>query len=147
MGLKDKTQLKLEIDHIFDSGANELRIYDMVVNFIDKRNNVKNNYSQDDIKSKMIGAFKIKLDDCINDTHLTVDNTNIILKVDKNTFRIRNNFSTKGFIMFNSISEDITEKEFSYLHFLASKRYNKITADDTNENRNKDIEILNNYLK
>ena len=38
---QDKEQLKLEIDHIFDSGANELRIYDMVINFIDSR--YKNN--------------------------------------------------------------------------------------------------------
>ena len=41
MELKDKIQLKTEIDHIFDSGTNELRIYDMVINFIDSR--YKNN--------------------------------------------------------------------------------------------------------
>ena len=37
MGDKDKKQLEFEIRHIFESGENELRIYDMVVNFIEKR--------------------------------------------------------------------------------------------------------------
>lgn len=37
MEITDKKQLKTEIDHIFYSGANGLRIYDMVVNFIDSR--------------------------------------------------------------------------------------------------------------
>jgi len=41
MTQQDKEQLKLEIDHIFESGANEIRIYEMVVNFIDSRNGVK----------------------------------------------------------------------------------------------------------
>lgn len=37
MSDKDKKQLEFEIRHIFESGENELRIYDMVVNFIEKR--------------------------------------------------------------------------------------------------------------
>jgi len=37
MTQQDKEQLKLEIDHIFESGANEIRIFEMVVNFIDSR--------------------------------------------------------------------------------------------------------------
>lgn len=37
---QDKEQLKLEIDHIFESGANEIRIIEMVTNFIDSRNAV-----------------------------------------------------------------------------------------------------------
>jgi hypothetical protein len=36
MKLEDKAQLKLEIEHIFESGANEYRIYDMVLNVISK---------------------------------------------------------------------------------------------------------------
>lgn len=36
-------QLKLEIAHIFDSGANEMRIFEMVKNFIDKRNLINRN--------------------------------------------------------------------------------------------------------
>ena len=39
---KDRKQLKLEIDHIFESGANEIRIFKMVENFIDSRNAVNN---------------------------------------------------------------------------------------------------------
>ncbi len=34
---KDKNQLTAEIAHIFESGANEIRIYEMVVAFIEKR--------------------------------------------------------------------------------------------------------------
>ncbi|MCL5460445.1 hypothetical protein M3M33_17535, partial [Loigolactobacillus coryniformis] len=34
-------QLKAEIAHIFDSGANELRVFEMVKNFIDNRSLVK----------------------------------------------------------------------------------------------------------
>jgi len=33
----EKEELELEIQHIFDSGANEIRIFEMVVNFIDSR--------------------------------------------------------------------------------------------------------------
>ena len=39
---KDTKELKLEIDHIFESGANEIRIFKMVKNFIDIRNAVNN---------------------------------------------------------------------------------------------------------
>ena len=39
---KDTKELKLEIDHIFESGANEIRIFQMVKNFIDSRNAVNN---------------------------------------------------------------------------------------------------------
>ena len=41
---QDKKHLKLEIDHIFESGANEIRIFEMVVNFIDSRNGVNKNF-------------------------------------------------------------------------------------------------------
>ena len=34
---KDKKQLEYELRHIFESGANELRVYEMVVNFIQSR--------------------------------------------------------------------------------------------------------------
>ena len=37
MERKDRIQLMNEIQHIFDSGANEIRIYDMVVSFMDRR--------------------------------------------------------------------------------------------------------------
>jgi hypothetical protein len=51
MTQQDKEQLKLEIDHIFESGANELRIYEMVVNFIDSRNGVNKNFVLADVIS------------------------------------------------------------------------------------------------
>ena len=35
---EDKQQLKTEIDYIFNTGANQIRIYDMVINFFNKRN-------------------------------------------------------------------------------------------------------------
>lgn len=34
---QDEKQLRLEIEHIFDSGANELRVFNMVKAFIEKR--------------------------------------------------------------------------------------------------------------
>ncbi len=37
METKDLNQLKLEIEHIFDSGANEIRIEEMVIRFIERR--------------------------------------------------------------------------------------------------------------
>ena len=40
MTQQDKEQLKIEIDHIFESGANEIRILEMVTNFIDSRSGV-----------------------------------------------------------------------------------------------------------
>jgi hypothetical protein len=36
----EKEQLKMEIQHIFDSGANEIRIFEMVKSFIESRNGV-----------------------------------------------------------------------------------------------------------
>lgn len=37
MNYKDEQQLKLEIAHIFESGANELRVLEMIKTFIDRR--------------------------------------------------------------------------------------------------------------
>jgi hypothetical protein len=37
MNKKDEEQLKLEISHIFESGVNEIRIQNMVKDFISKR--------------------------------------------------------------------------------------------------------------
>ena len=51
MTQQDKEQLKLEIDHIFKSGANEIRIFEMVVNFIDSRNGVNKNFVLADVSS------------------------------------------------------------------------------------------------
>ena len=46
MTQQDKEQLKLEIDHIFESGANEIRIFEMVVNFIDSRSANTDEYTK-----------------------------------------------------------------------------------------------------
>ena len=43
MTQQDKEQLEIEINHIFESGANEIRIFEMVTNFIDSRNRVNKN--------------------------------------------------------------------------------------------------------
>lgn len=42
MSSQDKDQLKLEIEHIFDSGANEIRVFEMVCSFIERRYAAKN---------------------------------------------------------------------------------------------------------
>ena len=54
MTQQDKDQLKLEIDHIFESGANEIRIFEMVVNFIDSRNGVNKNFVLVDVSSLLM---------------------------------------------------------------------------------------------
>jgi hypothetical protein len=51
MTQQDKEQLKLEIDHIFESGANKIRIFEMVANFIDSRNGVNKNFVLADVSS------------------------------------------------------------------------------------------------
>jgi hypothetical protein len=48
---KDTKELKLEIDHIFESGANEIRIFQMVKNFIDSRNEPHPNKSRNKAKA------------------------------------------------------------------------------------------------
>lgn len=44
---QDKERLITEIKHIFDSGANELRVYEMVVRFIEKSGIEKQIYKSD----------------------------------------------------------------------------------------------------
>lgn len=34
----EREQLRMEIQHIFDSGANEIRVFEMVKSFIESRN-------------------------------------------------------------------------------------------------------------
>ena len=50
MTTEDKAQLITEINHIFDSGANEVRIFEMVRDFIDKINKVASNPFPEDLK-------------------------------------------------------------------------------------------------
>jgi hypothetical protein len=49
----NEEQLKLEIDHIFESGANELRVFEMVKNFIDSRNVVNKNFVLADVSGSL----------------------------------------------------------------------------------------------
>jgi hypothetical protein len=53
MTQQDKEQMKLEIDHIFESGVNEIRIFEMVVNFIDSRNGVNKNFVLADVNGQL----------------------------------------------------------------------------------------------
>lgn len=64
MTQQDKEQLKLEIDHIFESGANEIRIFEMVVNFIDSRNGVNKNFVLSDEYTK---GYRDGWRDCCKD--------------------------------------------------------------------------------
>lgn len=45
MTQQDKEQLKMEIDHIFESGANEMRIFEMVTKFINSKKVVNEKFS------------------------------------------------------------------------------------------------------
>lgn len=56
----NEEQLKLEIAHIFDSGVNELRIFEMVKNFIDSRNGVNKNF----VLADVIGSNANKCEEC-----------------------------------------------------------------------------------
>ena len=42
MNIIEEEQLKMEIAHIFESGANEIRIFEMVKSFIDSREAASN---------------------------------------------------------------------------------------------------------
>lgn len=64
MTQQDTEQLKLEIDHIFESGANEIRIFEMVVNFINNRNGVNDNYRLADEYTK---GYRDGWRDCCKD--------------------------------------------------------------------------------
>jgi hypothetical protein len=59
MTKEDKEQLNIEISHIFESGANHLRIFEMVENFIDKRYKAIN-YTRccEELKDKKPLTFK-----------------------------------------------------------------------------------------
>ena len=61
MTQQDKEQLKLEIDHIFESGANEIRIFEMVVNFIDSRNGVNKNNESPNIANSVLAVRFLSL--------------------------------------------------------------------------------------
>lgn len=69
----DEEQLKLEIQHIFDSGANEIRIYEMVKNFIlssrhyDKIKELK---AENELLSNRLKGFKL---------HYQVDENNKLI--------------------------------------------------------------------
>jgi hypothetical protein len=59
MNQKDKEQLELEINHIFESGANEIRIFNMVVDFIEKSYVEKNkSIEKDEIKEVLFETAK-----------------------------------------------------------------------------------------
>ena len=60
MTQQDKEQLKLEIDHIFESGANEIRIFEMVVNFIDSRNGVNKNFVLANVSCRFYRGYTIR---------------------------------------------------------------------------------------
>ena len=46
---EEKKQLEFEIRHIFESGANEIGIYDMVVGLIERREQVSKTLVQPDV--------------------------------------------------------------------------------------------------
>ena len=46
MEIKDLVDLKKELDHIFESGANEIRVLEMVNTFIDRRYVLKSEAQQ-----------------------------------------------------------------------------------------------------
>ena len=51
---QDKEQLNLEISHIFDSGANHLRVFEMVERFIDSRNLIKNHSDLSNVRDLLL---------------------------------------------------------------------------------------------
>ena len=57
---QDKEQLNIEISHIFESGANHLRIFEMVENFIDKRYKAINYTHCCESDSELLAEHKCK---------------------------------------------------------------------------------------
>ena len=66
----NEKQLKLEIAHIFDSGANAIRVLEMVKNYINTRNQVSENESISNVVScfdiDFGGNVKAGVDICNN---------------------------------------------------------------------------------
>lgn len=55
----EKEQLRMEIQHIFDSGANEIRIFEMVKSFIESRNGI-NKLTLYDVRLSLIAYEEAK---------------------------------------------------------------------------------------
>lgn len=60
LNIEEQIQLKKEISHICDSGVNEIRIFEMVNNFINSRESTQNN-------SALLLPVKSKIDEIITD--------------------------------------------------------------------------------
>ncbi len=60
MKKQDIDQLKLEIQHIWESGPNEVRILEMVKFFIDKRNLIEERYHRDVLLNNLPNAEDVK---------------------------------------------------------------------------------------
>jgi hypothetical protein len=60
MDIISEEQLKVEIAHIFDSGANEIRILEMVKSFIDRRNVVNKISSNPMLADRLPNAEDVK---------------------------------------------------------------------------------------
>ena len=64
MTKEEQEELKNEIQHIFDSGANEIRIFEMVKMFIDNRS-VVNNLPIDSVSDCVIPNTYMDSDICM----------------------------------------------------------------------------------
>ena len=59
---QESKDLKMEIHHIFDSGANEMRIFNMIEMFLDRRDKAINyTHSCEELKDKEETAFDLWL--------------------------------------------------------------------------------------
>ena len=116
MTQQDKEQLKLEVDHIFESGANEIRIFEMVVNFIDSRNAANKNLHLIDVSDSsvcmrnlmaasqnLIGVIKSKQWERIDSKALDLENAVDIFKKNTPFKNIKTNTMTKEEILNKNI--------------------------------------------
>jgi len=112
-------QLKLEIDHIFESGANEVRILNMVEAFIDKRFN--NESSRD---------MLVKIDDSLIDLKYCCEITPVVVEGIKNmkiniiSFEVRliNQDPIECSIRSNWWEENGEERELQLIKDMEAKR-------------------------
>lgn len=85
MKKQDIDQLKLEIQHIWESGPNEVRILEMVKFFIDKRNLIEERYHRDVLLNNLPNAEDVKRWHEL----LVVQNEDAMIKNIKETFQKR----------------------------------------------------------
>ena len=91
----EKEQLRMEIQHVFDSGANEIRIFEMVKSFIESRNGINKLPIHDVVGRLEIKEMKLSPKDFCKQTICAVNSWNTKCLDNKTITEIRDESSHK----------------------------------------------------